>query len=401
MGLVKAAMLEAEERGWHEPDGFVCPDCVDDEYLKDLIRAHVSQRNCDYCGQRTRSKSAAPVAVIMEPIAGALRYHFEEPAQAGVPWEKGWVFEPTDTEDALMALPLHCHEQLFDDIVQSFTDTAWVPASRGHWLGEHPHEELSALWASFVHMIKHEVRFFFQSSAEHKPTSSWYPDPRNILHRIGDLTKEISLVRQVPAGVTLFRVRARDEGAAWEPDAEQLGAPPPGLARAGRMNPAGISYLYLAFEHATALAEVLQSPPCSAAIAEFATQRVLNVLDLANLPNWPSVFGENRRDEREAFLFLDRFVEAISEPVRKDGGEHIGYVPSQVVSEYFELVFRHGRGKRLDGILYPSAVRPGGRNLVLFPSERGYKRDFDQVVFQAAWEQAFADWAEFAAALNT
>jgi hypothetical protein len=50
---------------------------------------------------------------------------------------------------------------------------------------------------------------------------------------------------------------------------------------------------------------------------------------------------------------------------------------------------------------YLSAVRPGGRNLVLFPSERGYKRGIDQVVFQGAWEQAYGDSAEFTAALNT
>jgi hypothetical protein len=105
-------------------------------------------------------------------------------------------------------------------------------------------------------------------------------------------------------------------------------------------------------------------------------------------------------NEREELIFLEKFVEAISQPVEKDGCEHIDYVPSQVVSEYFALIFQVSRGKHLDGIVYPSAVRPGGRNLVLFPSERGYKRCFNQVKFKSAIEQSFADWADIFAGLK-
>ena len=268
-------------------------------------------------------------------------------------------------------------------------------------MSSHPHEELSALWNSFVNIIKHEVRFFFHRAPSAKPDHPWEPDPRRILRTIGDLAKRMTLVRQVSAGLPLFRVRAREEGATWEIDADQMGAPPAELARAGRMNPAGISYLYLAFEQETALAEVLSGPPCAVAIAQFTTQRELHVLDLTNLPEEPSIFDESRRDEREALLFLERFVDAISQPVRKDGGEHIGYVPSQVVCEYFALVFQVPHHRALDGIVYPSAVRPGGRNLVLFPTARGFGRDFDQVAYQDAWDQSFPDWAAFTAALNT
>ena len=53
-------MLEAEERGWYEPDGYVCPDCVEDDFLKEIIRENACHRECDYCGRRTRTYSAAP-----------------------------------------------------------------------------------------------------------------------------------------------------------------------------------------------------------------------------------------------------------------------------------------------------------------------------------------------------
>ena len=104
-------------------------------------------------------------------------------------------------------------------------------------------------------------------------------------------------------------------------------------------------------------------------------------MNLAQLPPLPSIFDTNSRQEREELLFLEAFVDEIKKPIEKNGTEHIEYVPTQVVSEYFSLVFGLKNGECLDGILYPSAVHPSGRNLVLFPTERGYERKFDQVEF--------------------
>lgn len=54
--------------------------------------------------------------------------------------------------------------------------------------------------------------------------------------------------------------------------------------------------------------------------------------------------------------FLWQFVNEISKPVAHDGSEHIEYVPTQVVSEYFAQAFQYAKGKRIDGLIYPSAV---------------------------------------------
>ena len=179
-----------------------------------------------------------------------------------------------------------------------------------------------------------------------------------------------------------------------------MGPPPSHLARAGRMNPAGISYFYLALEKETALAEVVSGSPCSAAIARFDISRDLRVLDLTNIPTLPSIFDYSRRKEREGLIFLHKFVNEITKPVRKDGHEHIEYVPSQVVSEYFALVFQINEGQHLDGILYPSAVRKNGRNLVLFPSKRcNFDIKFDHVALQDVYKMTFADCTELFTAI--
>jgi RES domain-containing protein len=394
MGRAKQGMIEAEGRGWHGPDGYVCPDCIEDEFLKSIITDNACHNACDYCGEASDVDFAAPVETLMEAIGATVFYHYNDPTCAGVPYDGGcFIFDPTHTDDVLIELGLECNSALFRDISESFVNCGWVQAAHGHWASSHENEILSASWNNFVNVVKHDVRYFFS----HTPNLSDLQEynPPQLLSIINHLANELNVVSTLPVGTSFYRVREREEGANWELSQEQMGPPPADRAAAGRMNPAGISYLYLAFEQQTALAEVLERPPCGAAIAQFDAQRALIILDLTSLPPLPSIFDDSCRDQREGLLFLSRFVVEISKPVRKDGREHVEYVPSQVVSEYFALSFQFN-GHPLDGIAYPSAVCPGGKNLVLFPSKRGFERKFDHVVFRSVQDRKFANWRDLA-----
>ncbi len=386
MGREKSRMMEADERGWYDPDGFVCPDCVENTFLKEIIRDNACQRECDYCGRRTRSHSAAPVAVLMEPIADAVFYYYNDPTDGGMVWdseEDNWPCDSVSTRDVLESLGLYCHDVLFEEIEQSFVYNEWVGTADGFWTGSHPHEEMGYEWDRFARVIKHELRYFFDHDRSNSVDEEY--KPASFLPTIGKLAERIGLVADIEAHITLYRTRGRKKDEHWPLDANELGAPRSEKASAGRMNPAGISYLYLAFEQETALSEICSSEFEQSAIGIFKVARNLRVLNLILLPALPSIFNANSRDEREELLFLEAFVEEIKKPIEKNGSEHIEYVPTQVVSEYFALVFELKNGEQLDGILYPSAVHPGGRNLVLFPTERGYERKFDQVEFIDAY----------------
>lgn len=384
MGREKARMMEADERGWYAPDGYVCDDCVEDDFLKEIIRENASQRVCDYCGRRTRAHTAAPVEVLMEPIASAVFYYFNNPVDAYMPYdsgEGGWLIESTDTYDVLESISFDCHSQLLEDIVGAFVHNEWVETAGGTWMGSHPHEEMGYLWDHFVRIVKHELRYFFDHPLPNSTEEQY--DPSSLLPTIGSLVKRLGIVDTLPDGTSLFRARKKDLDD-FSLDAEQLGAPPSEVASAGRMNPAGISYFYLAFDQQTALAEIQHKQSDQSAIGHFQLVRDAQILNLTKLPELPSIFDDNSRAEREELIFLRNFIQEITKPVEKDNRMHIDYVPSQVVSEYFALVFKLRNGERLDGILYPSAVHTGGRNLVLFPTERGYERKFDQVEFVSA-----------------
>ncbi|MBS7809249.1 HEPN-associated N-terminal domain-containing protein [Variovorax sp. PCZ-1] len=387
MGLVKHEMHVSEARGWYSVEKFVCPHCIENSFLQALIERNVDHNFCDYCDRQAESNIAAPVDVLLESLADTLLYHFAEPVDAGVSYESregGWQANVVSTEDALLKIEFGSpSDALFDDVVKAITSDLWVEAPGGHWLGLPVHKEYLHSWEAFEYTVKHESRYFFGTPRIAK-------DDADILMVLSKLCAALNLVKFLPSGITFYRARLRDSDANWSIDPANMGAPPTESCSAGRMNPAGISYLYLADEEETALAEVISKVPTEYVVGVFTATRNLTVLNLADLPDEPSIFDSQRRKERELILFLKGFVQSISQPVRKDGREHIDYVPSQVISEYFRLVYEthpENGGQpagALDGILYPSVARPGSYNLVLFPIRSAYTSNFDQVTFTGA-----------------
>ncbi len=66
------------------------------------------------------------------------------------------------------------------------------------------------------------------------------------------------------------------------------------------------------------------------------------MIDLAALPEIPSIFDEARRHLRPPLRFLHEFSWRISAPVRtaaRTEAEMVEYVPTQIVSEYFRTTF--------------------------------------------------------------
>ena len=65
-------------------------------------------------------------------------------------------------------------------------------------------------------------------------------------------------------------------------------------------------------------------------------------------------------------VLLQKFIEEISKPISKDGAEHIDYVPSQIITEYFRDVMPHEFGVEIHGIKYYSIKCKGKICYVLF-----------------------------------
>jgi hypothetical protein len=56
----------------------------------------------------------------------------------------------------------------------------------------------------------------------------------------------------------------------------------------------------------------------------------------------------------------------LSKSIEKDGREHIEYVPTQIVTEFFRYPFSEDNKISIDGIIYPSSKNIGKKACVLF-----------------------------------
>lgn len=365
MGRAKSHLMEQEDRGWSDPETHVCQNCIgDDTHLRHLVRKNLTTVACSYCNSKARK--AAPIAVLMAALLHGVKYSYNDEANAGCPYDKEFSIEYMSSGDVLEQVleseGLDWPDALKNDVAEAFFNTGWVDAPDGDWMGSYNHERLHWSWDSFAQAVKHQSRFNFQIRKRSRSYGEDLVSVHEMLPFLGRLVRQQRMVRKLPESTVFYRVRPGKHAHS----VSELGSPPADKARAGRMNPAGIPYLYLAFDERTALAETRAKHGDQVTLSEWSPCRDLYVVDLSYHLSCPSVFSDKRR-EHDMVHFLYKFTDEISKPVAHDGSEHIEYVPTQVVSEYFAQAFTYSLHKRVDGLIYPSAVDPRGKNLVLFP----------------------------------
>lgn len=134
----------------------------------------------------------------------------------------------------------------------------------------------------------------------------------------------------------------------------EIAAPPPPKCTAGRLNRPGVSYLYLATDPETAVAEVRPHPGHLVSIGQFTLKRDIWVADLRELDRTQFIDSD---EMIEMFLFLHNVSKQLSMPVTPE--EKNKYL----LTQFFADIVRQSD---FDGILYKSSVSEKGDNLVLF-----------------------------------
>ena len=146
---------------------------------------------------------------------------------------------------------------------------------------------------------------------------------------------------------------------------QELGPPPPRVAKPGRMNAQGISVFYGAKDKTTCLAELRAPVGSYVVMAKFELLKPVRLLDLKALENLyveEIHFDPDYLDRQGRAAFLRRLAREFSRPVMP-GDEDVDYLPTQVVAEYLSSK----ANSPLDGMLYPSSqAGEEGQNLVLF-----------------------------------
>lgn len=146
---------------------------------------------------------------------------------------------------------------------------------------------------------------------------------------------------------------------------KDLAAPPIDKAIDGRINPRGISYLYLSNHEETAILEVRSWIGQDVSVGYFEISNNLRCIDTSSDKLFP-YFCLEKNPPTLPQETIEKYVwssinESFSRPVSlKD--QHINYIPTQYISECFKMA-------GYDGIIYKSAYTEKGYNVVIFNPE--------------------------------
>jgi len=358
-------------------DKFVCLKCIRDKYLRSIIKANLASDKCTYCQRTSKKLIAAELRDLIGPILSGIESEWEDPANVlGYDSaEGGWLgADVYDTDDLSWFIEEEAgitSSELLNDIINELSERQWC---------KHPgdtdfSDDLSISWGYFSHLIKHSYRYtFFQIDEKIYLGPDPYKDevripPKQFLNVLSQLVnKNKKMIEIIPKGTKIFRARLFKQKSSEKYTAKELGSPPHDQAKASRMSPAGVSIFYGSLDKETAIKEITHRSNGYQYIvmAEFETMTDIINLNLCDTHKPISVFDEKKTDVRRAVKFLKKFSREIRKKVILDGREHIDYVPTQVLTEYFRHLFKHKKNISLDGILYHSSHQKNGINCALF-----------------------------------
>jgi hypothetical protein len=365
----------------------VCNHCVDDDALSSLILEEGEDHICDYCGKTPKKHHIRSLSIreLADQIHERISWEYGDVNSEMISYdneEDEYTCDTFTTEELLRdQIGLKAREEILKDLEAELPDLTWCKKRFGS--GDLAFA-LEMGWSAFVEIVKDDAGALSTEATAEEPAPDEFPapeafgvpydpdegvPPERILEALGGIVVRSNLIRTVNAGTFVFRARVHPSNERPTTAAE-LGPPPAERAsQSNRMSRAGVVMFYGATDAETAILETFQPNRIGAAekvvsVARFRMNRPLKVLDLTNLPQPPSFFGDF--ELHHGISFLSQFERDFTRPVARDGMEHVEYVPTQIVTEYFRHKFRMEANKTLDGIIYRSSREGGTVACVLF-----------------------------------
>lgn len=200
----------------------------------------------------------------------------------------------------------------------------------------------SYCWIDFVEAIKHKNRFhtnFINTE---------------VLYTFLRCTR-----KSYEAGLLFYRSRISQNEEGFK--RKDMGAPPDNKAKAGRVNPNGISILYLADSIDTTLYEIRAGIYDYVTVGDFKLRKNIEVINLADIDRISPFIGIDYGFDLTQYAIniehLKMIGQEIAKPLRNDNA--LDYLPTQYISDYI-------KSKGYDGIEYASAMCQDGINLAIF-----------------------------------
>lgn len=162
-----------------------------------------------------------------------------------------------------------------------------------------------------------------------------------------------------------FRARLHKTGNNPAFEMINMGPPSREKAIAGRANPMGIPYLYLSLNLETTLYEIRASFLDEISVGVFRPKQHIELKLIDFTENISAFSGSpfNLRDIAKSKLLKRAISSDLAKPIRRYDSE-LEYIPTQFICEYIKYLYD------IDGIIFNSSLHIGGKNLVLFNTEK-------------------------------
>lgn len=307
-----------------------CSNCFGDEFLDSVIK-HQSKliTDCNFCGSVNVN--------VIEPKE--LNNYFEvlfslyDEAEEGMSLSKllqeDWVLFPQLTNDKIV--------ELIELILEIDINQKYSPL-------KNKDRKKILNWEEFTNELKHDNRYFPIKA----PTQE---DLKQLLKYV-EVSNE-----KIPS--ELYRARVNEDDKKYE--TKDMGSPPHLLATAGRANPVGIPYLYVASTIDTAIAEIRPHKSDSITVATIKVKDNLKLADLRSPKRTISPFMQDEDGLKEIYEDIDYLIhlgKELSKPILPKKAR-LEYLSSQYLCEFIKHC-------GFDGVIYKSSVGSGDNYAIFF-----------------------------------
>ncbi|MDR2899707.1 MAG: RES family NAD+ phosphorylase [Clostridiales bacterium] len=327
-----------------------CVECFNDVHIRNTIEKQGQVGDCDYCSHRNVavydiSMTPNPIA---DAIVGLVQAYSVSDLQDSKPLKVA-LHDDWDIFSAGVATIQTLVMDLCNSVIAPFSDVYTENVVISQLYDDDFLNEFGVIggltWGQFSESIKYENRFhsgMFNADA---------------------FASFLSMTtKQYHAGAEFYRARITHNSSGFNKN--EMDAPPRGKRSAGRINPEGISVLYLSSDNKTVLNEVRANAFDYVTIGTFKSLRDFTVVNLSGISGTsPFLYqGELEKYAVNRKVFNEIAIE-VAKPLRRSDSP-LEYLPTQYIAEFIKS--RSFKNQNYDGVEYASTLREGGYNIAIF-----------------------------------
>lgn len=332
-----------------------CARCFNDIEIVDIINNHRTKGDCDFC----RSKNVFIYNIYNDSTLSDMFGELLEIYTTSSSLPETFPKENTD----LLKNILYSKWSIFnlepDCIYCLITSICHEKYNEHPELFDHPIGILESQDRSYMNNFSIIRDFQWSEFIDNiKRVNRFHTDHINK----GVLSQFVQCVRKpYKAGKVFYRARISADETGFQKS--EMGAPPTHLATAGRVNPVGISILYLADSVKTTLHETRAGVFDYVTVGSFILQKDIEVINFAYLDKISpfianSTMGIEYAQHAVNIEHLKLISQEVAKPLRAQDSE-LDYLPTQYISDFI-------KSQGFEGVEYISTMHKNGINLAVF-----------------------------------